>query len=512
MEDNPNPTPNTTPDPAAPTLEPAPTPEPVPTPEPAPAPAPTPAPEQPVAVPEPQPAPVQEAPAPTPTPEQPAEPAPTVDPFNSTAPVENTAETSAVTPANPNAQPKKKLSGGILATIIIGAIALLGGLGFLLFAMFSKNPSDLANTAFRNIFNEKSLSYKMTAEATSNEQTMNYSTEMVVLENGETYFRMEGLGQLFGALFSAFGSDSALDSSALSAAFEQVETTWWKLEPGEDASSLGVASVDTTNLTFAERQKIAAALKANPFLIAEKATAKGYSTSGNTYKITFDKDKLAAYKNALDENESETVISGLNFDDESETPLYITMTAPLFGTSVLTGIYIETATESSTSKISIDFEHSQKTAPAEFKNVSEMATAIQEAFGEFAPIVNNDDGRADARDIARRNDYATLATNITLYMTNNNGAFPAIGTLDATKYINTTGTDPSGYPYHLEVVDYADEYEMSWGVNLDEGSTNVYVVLHATCEDGELADIEGAHAFAVAGSLEGESYYCLANN
>ena len=507
MEDNPNPTPTPAPEPTTPAPEPAPQPEPTPEPtseqpQPAETPAPAPAPEnEPTPTSEPAP-----APEPAPTTAQPTEPEPpTVNPFNPTAPV----ETPAANPADPNGQPKKKLSKGVLAAIIVGVVVLLGGLGFLLFTMLGKNPSDLANTAFQNIFNEKTFSYKMTAEGTSDEQTMTYSTEMIALENGEAYFRVEGLGQLFSALFSAFGSSSTLDSSALDAAFKQVETTWWKLEPGEDTSDMGMLNVDTSGLALEKRQKIATALKNNPFLIAEKVAQKGYSTSGDTYKITFDKDKLAAYKNALGDDESESAITGLNFDGESETPLYITMTAPLFGAPVLTGVYAETTMESATSKISIDFEHSQKTAPTEFKKVSEMATMLQEAFSGFTPTV--DDGDAEVRDTARRNDYAALATSITQYMTNNRGALPAVGVLDATTYINETGTDPSGYPYHLEVVDYADEYEMGWGVNQGD-DTNVYVVLHATCDaDNKLAETDATRAFSIAGSLESGSYYCLAS-
>lgn len=478
MENNPNPTPapSVAPEaPAAPVPEVAPTPEPAPTQEPAPTPV---------------------APAVPDVPETPAEPIST--------------EAQAANPVVP-AQPKKKLSKGILAAIITGAVVLLGGLGFLAFVMFGKDPTALANSAFQNAFSEKTFAYKAAAEATSSEQTMTYSTEMVALENGEAYFRIEGLGQLFGALLSAFSSSSTLDSVALDAAFEQVEATWWKLEPGEDTSDLGVANIDTTNLAFAERQKIVTALKANPFLIAEKTTIKDYSTSGDAYKITFDKDKLAAYKNAMNGNADNLSISGLAIEDYSEIPIYITMTSPLFSDPVLTGIYIESASNDTTSKIAIDFEHCQKTAPAEFRNVSEMATMIQEAFGEFAPITDNDDGHAAARDTARRNDYATLAANITLYITNNNGKLPAVGTLDATKYINATGTDPSDYPYALEVVDYAEEYSMGWGVN-EGDTTNVYVVLHATCDaDHQLTDSEGSRDFAIAGSLESGDYYCQSN-
>ncbi len=530
MEDNPNPTPTPAPEPATPAPEPAPQPEPTPelTPEPTgeqPQSAETPAPEAPEApetaepAPEPEPTPTSE-PTPAPVSEVPepavAPEAPVINPFNPAAPVDDAATIPVANPADPNGKPKKKLSKGVLAAIIVGAVVLLGGLGFLLFTMLGKNPTDLANTAFQNIFTEKTLSYKMTAEGTSAEQTMTYSTEMIALENGEAYFRIEGLGQLFGALFSAFGSSSALSSDSLDAAFKQVEATWWKIEPGEEASDVSMLNIDASGLSLEKRQKIAAALKANPFLIAEKVAQKGYSTSGDTYKITIDKDKLTAYKNALGDNENDSAISGLNFDSESETPLYITMTTPLFGAPVLTGIYSETTTESSTGKISIDFEHSQKTAPAEFKKISEMATMLQEAFSGITPSADDDENGATSidsatRDTTRRNDYAALAANITSYMTNNNGQLPAVGILDATKYVNATGTDPSGHPYHLEVVDYAEEYEMGWGVNEGE-DTNVYVVLHATCDaDYKLAETDSARAFAIAGSLESDTYYCLAS-
>ena len=544
MENNPNPTPTPAPEPTAPAPEPtpnptpAPAPEPVPTPEPvtpepasapAPEPAPAPAPEptpDPVVVPAPEPAPVPEpAPAPeapiaepTVAPEivAPSEPGATspINPFNPAAPVENPA----MNPVDPNAKPKKKMSGGVLAAIIVGAIVLLGGLGFLLFTMLGKNPNDVVNNAFQNVFNEKVLVYKATMEGTSNEQTMTYSTEMIALENGEAYFRVEGLGQLFGALISAFSGNSGLDSSAIDSAFKEIEAIWWKIEPGEEESTTAGLNVDTSSIAFDKRQKIAAALKANPFFIAEKVAQKSYATSGDVYKITVDKDKLAAYKNAIGDDDNELSLSGINFDNESEAPIYATVNSPLFGNPVLTGIYTEMTSENSTSKISIDFEHTQKTAPAESKNISEMTTILQESLGGLVPNNNDDDdndyseGDAEQRDVSRRNDYATLSANITGYITNNNGRLPEVGILDATRYINSTGADPSGYPYHLEVVDYAGDYEMGWGVNLGD-DTNVYVVLHAACDaDSKLIDSEGTRDFAIAGSLESIDYYCEDNS
>ena len=337
MEDNPNPTPNVTP----------------PAPEPA------------------------EAPAPEPAPALDATPA----------------------PAAPAPAPEKKGKGGLIAAIVIGAVILLGGIGFLVFTLLGKTPTNLANEAFANAVNSSTFAYKASMEAESGSESISYSAEVVSLANGETYFRMEGIGQLFSVMLSAFGANS----DTLTTAFKEIETTWWKAEAEGASDETGIMmNVDADSLKLETRQKVASAIKAHPFFVAEKVTDKTFATSGDVYKITIDDAQLAAYKSAI--GDDDFTISGMSLDNTSNTTIYFTVKSALFSSATLTGLYMEAdaSSNSTAGKMSIDFEHATKTAPAEYKNSSEMTEVLQKATASISSKYGYDYDEVDGDD----DDYA----------------------------------------------------------------------------------------------------------
>ena len=138
------------------------------------------------------------------------------------------------------------------------------------------------------------------------------------------------------------------------------------------------------------------------------------------------------------------------------------------------------------------------------------------------------------RDTARRNDYAALSSNITNYLTNNNGRLPSDGkTLAANTYINTDGKDSQGNAYDLKVVELKASdttYTAVSGAHsaLDigvyggssSGNVKVFVVTHANCGgettktgvDGSAFPVydKSARAFAIFGQLE-TGLYCQQN-
>jgi prepilin-type N-terminal cleavage/methylation domain-containing protein len=133
------------------------------------------------------------------------------------------------------------------------------------------------------------------------------------------------------------------------------------------------------------------------------------------------------------------------------------------------------------------------------------------------------------RDRQKTQDYSALSSNITNYLSNNNGNLPGTcspnqaGTIckSPEKYINTTGQDQSGKPYKLYVVECG-----SGGSTAGPCSTNglaelqsgysqvqVYVVRKAKCDStaqGKTTTATGARAFAVVGQLE-TGVFCLSS-
>lgn len=546
MDNNPTPTPAPEPQPAPapepptspapePTPEPAPAPEPVSAPEPAaepaPAPEPTPAPE----TPEPAPEPASETPEPTPAP-APEAPASIPDPAaEPAAPAFNPFDPAATTaPAGPIPAPKQGKKGKLIG-IIVGAAVLVFAAAAVLFLHFtSTTPEKILNNAIINRLSAATIAFSATTEweqSTSTgfdiiatgvdgedtepaeTKTMSYSIDAYIPDSTTSYIRINGFSSIFGSLLSLFGGSL---SSEFNDAFSQIDGTWWKVDANAQTENSSVMSLTGYTIDAEAVKKMLDAYKQNPFLVAAKSTEnKTYKTSGTAYVITVDKTKYEAFADALekaDANSRSLSLGPLALNDDAleDTKIVMTIQSSFFGGGTLTGVYSEsTGDTTSYQKTSVDFEHVLTSAPADAKDVSELVSELQKINGGGS---SSETTGAAQRDTERRNDYAALSTNVISYMTNNNGNLPPVGTLDATAFLNATGTDPSGYPYALSVVDYAEEYEMSWGVNAGE-STNVYVVLHATCDaDYKLATSEGARDFAIAGSLESDSYYCQSSN
>ncbi len=434
--------------------------------------------------PEPTPAPV-ETPAVEPTPAPTPEPAP--EPI--------------AAPAAPAPAPKKKMSGGLIGLIIGLAMLLIGG-GVLAFLYFtSHTPEKILNSAINNLLNQKTIAFDATAETISDNGNYKYTVGLYTDGSDTAYMRMSGIGDIYKALFSVFGTEIADDAMAK---INELDGVWWKLESNSEYNGSLFSGI--TDIDFSIYSKVATAYKQHPFLIATK-TSGTYDTSGSAYKISVDESKYEAFSAEL-KNDNITSIPFGTLEVNGETEDFIvTITSPFLGdNNTITGMYQEKINDLRTMKTTVDFEHAAKTAPTDAKDISEMQSILSEIMG--GGQIEKDTTAQSQRDTQRRNDYAALSASITTYITNNRGQLPAVGKLDATKFINATGTDPSGYAYALELVDYADEYEMSWGVNPGD-DTNVYVVWHATCDsDNKLAEATSARAFAIAGSLEDGSYYC----
>ncbi len=124
------------------------------------------------------------------------------------------------------------------------------------------------------------------------------------------------------------------------------------------------------------------------------------------------------------------------------------------------------------------------------------------------------------RDTQRRNDFSALSANITQYMTNNNGKLPdttaKLGTDPAKNYINSTGEDPNGYTYNLTVADCSGKGNavcMTLAKATNSAATQVVILRHAQCKDGQPYESKGNRSYAVFGQLEaGVGYYCQSNN
>ena len=135
------------------------------------------------------------------------------------------------------------------------------------------------------------------------------------------------------------------------------------------------------------------------------------------------------------------------------------------------------------------------------------------------------------RDRQKTQDYSALSSNITSYLTNNNGNLPrdckdsetTSGTIckSPEKYINTKGEDQQGMPYKLNVVTCSSTdsgvanpcTKAIEELDADYTEIKVYVVKGAKCiEDiqGKTEAVASKRAFAIVGQLE-TGVFCLSS-
>ena len=142
------------------------------------------------------------------------------------------------------------------------------------------------------------------------------------------------------------------------------------------------------------------------------------------------------------------------------------------------------------------------------------------------------------RNTQRRDDYSMLVTAVNQYMSSNNGKINNLlrkdgntqdpNTLDAARWVNSTGEDPNGNPYEVKAYSYTKWHEDTVGViptdtiTSKDGADNVpgsqvFIVIHANCNgtdnngDPKPDYDSAARSFAVYGFLEGGGYFCQAS-
>lgn len=444
-------------------------------------------------------------PEPIPTPVE----TPAVEP--TPAPTPEPAPEPIAAPTAPAPAPKKKMSGGLIGLIIGLAVLLIGGGVFAFLYFTSHTPEKLVGSAIENYLKHPATSYSSAVEASAAGQSMNYSMDLYAPSQSTVYVRVNGFQNIFGTFANLISDLTGTDDSETATAnpFEAIDGVWWKA----DAGSIGADSVTSlfgTNSVLADQSRLATIYQKHPFLTA-KAAEGNYSTSGTAFVVSIDAAQYEAFKNEAGDDINGISLGAIALSPDAEySSIIATVKSSLLGNATLTGIYAERSSNGASTKLSANLEKDFSSATNEAKDVSELQKALEAIYGSGSDIEEGEEDTTaqSQRDTQRRNDYSSLAANITSYMVNNRGQLPAVGKLDATKFINAIGTDPSGYAYALELVDYADEYEMSWGINSGD-DTNVYVVWHATCDsDNKLAEATSARAFAIAGSLEDGSYYC----
>ena len=306
--------------------------------------------------------------------------------------------------------------------------------------------------------------------------------------------------------------------------------------------------------------------KANAFLKLEKYNGeKTWSLEGTPYKLSFDTEKLANFINIVakdteenelakcfatnetEENNSNVEIEEVSAESlstslENLPEIIVMIKNDLFG-GEFSGVYVRSVAKETESVVNNDSTYSYVTMPtstgldftAEFKisrgveeitapenaksivYLSDRITELIENYSSYytslyGPYTTDCSTNSDSSDCLsfdadaeREDDYDDLVSTITTYITNNNGKLPPDGVLDASVYIDSTGSDPEGKPYRLRLFSISEA--SSYGAPaISADGTDVYIITKAVCtDDGDGVSATGKdneREFVVYGALE----------
>ena len=138
--------------------------------------------------------------------------------------------------------------------------------------------------------------------------------------------------------------------------------------------------------------------------------------------------------------------------------------------------------------------------------------------------------QASQRNTARRNDYSSLSTAVSSYVSNNNGKMPndqASTASDAKvskTWLNSTGKDPDGEDYTISVITCPKGTSTNCGASAptrngestSSGTFQAYIIKNAYCSDGAPTYKIGIRNFVIYGYIENgantNGTYCLQSN
>lgn len=370
----------------------------------------------------------------TQTEETPAEETPAEEtPAEESAKEEPATEESSVIPQTP----KKKSKKGLIITLIIVAVLLIGGgVGFAVWAMIHESPEAALRDALANFWTAedvqltgdinssmagndsvfsvaaiksgKNISGSGTIKAEYNGQNLELNFSAAYVDSGNVYIKFDGLKKLaeevdFAKLFENFSSanETGMDFSTLLSALvdglvEKVDGNWYKIAPSDVKEYNSNASCYLENFgnVFSKESMsdIADIYKDNAFLEIDDKASVSDKDGAKVYTLKVNKEKSKAFGEKVGKANAFkklTQCGAQEGEDASEAPvkegeefdgeIKVSITP---WTHKLVGIQLIQKKDNNETAADLKVTYDKKSVeePSDAKKINTLATDIEEAM------------------------------------------------------------------------------------------------------------------------------------
>ncbi len=358
-------------------------------------------------------------------------PTPILGSAKSEEPVETPVEAEAAPAAEAVIpEPKKKSKKGLIITLIIVALVLIGGgVGFAIWAMIYESPEVALRDAFANVWKEdnvkidgslavksngsdvkldiegarsgKNISGSGTFEVTYGGQEIKVKYSASYIDKGNLYFKLDGLKDLVDSLnldeTMASGSDfSDILSSILGSVVEKVDGSWYKIEADDIKEYNSGAGCVLENLGSLFEQDsmdaIANSYKDHSFIELDKDAKVEESDGAKYYTIKINKregvefvknaksSSLESLRKCIDADNAKASES----DDNGTTVVKVGVTP---WSHKLIGVKVK-GDNSSSLDLKIKYDKVDISEPSGAKSIEQLMEDVQEAIsGAMTAII-----------------------------------------------------------------------------------------------------------------------------
>jgi hypothetical protein len=325
-------------------------------------------------------------------------------------------------------KPKKKSHKGLIITLIIVALVLIGGgVGFAVWAMIHESPEVALRDAFAGFWKEENIKVNgnlaleangakmsfdidgaksgknITGSGSLNVnyagQDMNVKYSASYIDEGKLFIKIDGLKDLYSSVDTdQMLGDSSLTggmdytsilSSALDAVVEKVDGNWYKISASEIKSYSSDAGCVLENFgSIFEKDSMDAIANAygnNPFFELDKDAKVEEEDGVKYYTVKINKEKGVEFiKNAKSDSmkelrkciDADNAKVSESSDDDKDTSIKIGVTP---WTHKLAGIKMK-GENNSELKWKVKYEKTDISEPSDYKTIDELMQDLQEAI------------------------------------------------------------------------------------------------------------------------------------
>jgi len=325
-----------------------------------------------------------------------------------TEPAPAPVEQPVVANAAPGAAPKKKSKAGLIITICVLAVLLIGGgVAAFLFLMMRESPETMVNDAVAKIYESENLGITSKIDVESGDKTGTFDFDIkksgknlkldgklemsgakidvnAIQYESETYIKFSGLGDL--DINSIVGGDSSLVPSSQSkmvnvivkSMAEAVDDSWIKLDLSLISNLIPQGdgcSFDVQSLLGTDSSKLKDAYKNNSFIKRDESAEVKEENGVKYIKVKVDQEKSKSFAKAIIGDGASKCVDDDKKEDAKESTVVLGVKP---WSHDLSSIRINDGKKEYELKVNYDKADIEK--PSNAKSIMTLGAEIEKAF------------------------------------------------------------------------------------------------------------------------------------